>query len=257
MKIWPQFVNANPAVVTDVRFRKAMMHAMNRQEMVDGIMGGLSQVAHTVILPGEPELAEVDSALVKYDYDPRRSAQLIESIGYSKGPDGMYRDAAGIPLRLEISATNEDQNTKPMFAVADYWQRVGVATEPIIIPIQRQRDREYRATFSAFTLQGGSSGVPAIKNSLGSQARLPETNFTGSNYSRYQNPEFDAMIERFLGTIPRAERMQALRAVVAHMTDQLTMMNTYYAMSSTMISNRMENTGRFPTWNIHEIDVRT
>jgi peptide/nickel transport system substrate-binding protein len=257
MKIWPQFINANPQVVTDVRFRKALMHAMNRQEMVDGIMAGLSQIAHTVLLPDEPELAEVDSALVKYEYDLRRAAQMIEAIGYSKGPDGMYRDAAGVPLRVEISATNEDQNTKPMFAVADNWQRAGVGVETVVIPIQRQRDREYRATFPAFTLQGGGSGVLAIKASHGSQARLPENNYTGSNYSRYQSPEFDALIDRFLQTIPHQPRMEALRSVVNHMTDQLSMMNIYYAMSSTMIANKMVNTGRFPSWNIHEIDVKS
>jgi peptide/nickel transport system substrate-binding protein len=257
MKIWPQFINTNPEVVRDVRFRKALMHAMNRQEMVDGIMAGLSQIAHTVLLPDEPELAEVESALVKYDFDLRRAAQMIEAIGYSKGPDGMYRDGAGVPLRVEISATNEDQNTKPMFAVADNWQRAGVAVEPVVIPIQRQRDREYRATFPAFTLQGGGSGVLAIKSSHGSQARLPENNYTGSNYSRYQNPEFDALIDRFLTTIPPQPRMEALRAVVNHMTDNLTMMNIYYAMSSTMISNKMVNTGRFPSWNIHEIDAKS
>jgi peptide/nickel transport system substrate-binding protein len=233
------------------------MHAMNRQEMVDGIMAGLSQIAHTVLLPDEPELAEVDAALVKYDFDLRRAAQMIEAIGYSKGPDGMYRDGAGVPLRMEISATNEDQNTKPMFAVADNWQRAGIGVETVVIPIQRQRDREYRATFPAFTLQGGGSGVLAIKASHGSQARLPENNFTGSNYSRYQNPEFDALIDRFLQTIPHQPRMEALRAVVSHMTDNLTMMNIYYAMSSTMISNKMVNTGRFPSWNIHEIDTRS
>jgi ABC-type transport system substrate-binding protein len=220
-------------------------------------MAGLSQVAHTIILPDEPELALVDSALVKYDYDLRRAAQLIESTGHVRGADGMYRDASGNPLRVHISATNEDQNTKPMFAVADNWQRAGVAVDSEIIPIQRQRDREYRATFPAFTLQGGGSGVLAIKASHGSQARLPENSFTGSNYSRYQNAEFDALIDRFLATIPYQQRMDALRAVVQHMTDQLSMMNIYYAMSSTMISNRMVNTGRFPSWNIHEIDLKS
>jgi len=45
MKIWPQFINTNPAIITDVRFRKALMYGTNRQEMVDTIMSGLSQVA--------------------------------------------------------------------------------------------------------------------------------------------------------------------------------------------------------------------
>jgi ABC-type transport system substrate-binding protein len=168
----------------------------------------------------------------------------------------MFKDSSGQPLVVQISSTNEDQNTKPMFSVADYWQRVGVGVETVVIPIQRQRDREYRAIFPGFTLQGGGSGVAAIKNSHGSQARLPENNYTGSNYSRYQNPEFDALIDRYQSTIPHPERMEALRQVVRHMTDQLNMMNLYYATSSTMLSNRMVNAGRDPTWNVHQWDLR-
>lgn len=256
MKIWPQFVNPNPPVILDVRFRKAAAHGINRQEMVDTIMGGLSSVAHSVILPNEPELAEVQDAIVRYDYDPRRAAQMIEEIGYTKAADGFYRDATGQQLRVELSATAEDQNTKPMFATADSWQRVGIAVDTVSIPIQRQRDREYRATFPGFTLQGGSSGVAAIKNSHGSQSRLPENNYTGSNYSRYANPEFDAMIDRFLTTIPHAERMNALRQVVRHMTDTLNMMNLYYAMSSTMVRNNMVNVPVRVQWNAQEWDVK-
>ena len=241
--------------MTDVRFRRAMFHGINRQEMVDTFMGGQTTLAHVVLLPKEPELAEVDSALVKYEFDPRKAAQMIEALGYSKGPDGMYRDGAAQRLAVEISATNEDQNTKPMFATADGWQKLGVGVEPIVIPIQRQRDREYRATFPAFTLQGGSSGLEAIKSSHGTQARLPENSYTGSNYSRYINPEFDGLIDDYLKAILRVERVEALRRVVNHMTDQLNMMTLYYATSSTMLSNRMRNAGRDPTWNAPEWDI--
>jgi ABC-type transport system substrate-binding protein len=136
-----------------------------------------------------------------------------------------------------------------MFAMADYWRQAGVGTETVVIPTQRQQDREYRATFPGFALQGGGSGVAAVPNTLGAQSRLAENNFTGSNYARYQNPEYDALVDKFLSTIPYQERMDALRAVARHMTDQLNIMTLYYAESSTMISNRMVNAGRDPTWN--------
>jgi ABC-type transport system substrate-binding protein len=232
-----------------------MMYATNRQEMVDTIMSGLSQVAWSLILPNEPEIAEVDAAVVKYDFDPRRAAQMIEALGYTKGPEGTYRDSSGA-LQVQITATDEDQNTKPMFAVADYWRQAGVGTETVVIPTQRQQDREYRATFPGFALQGGGSGVLAVQNTHGSQSRLAENNFTGSNYARYQNPEYDALVDRFLSTIPHQDRMEALRAVMRHMTDQLNMMTLYYATSSTMISNRMLNAGRDPTWNAPQWDVK-
>ena len=110
--------------------------------------------------------------------------------------------------------------------------------------------------FPGFTLQGGASGVAAIKNSHGNQSRLPENNYTGNNYSRYANPEFDSLIDRFLTTIPHTQRMDALRQVVRHMTDNLNMMNLYYATTSTMVKNNVVNVPVRIAWNAQEWDVR-
>lgn len=254
MKLWPQFIDPNPAIVANQQFRKAAVHGMNRQEMVDMIMGGLSQVAHIVLLPTDAEMKEVDSALVKYEFDPRRAVTMIEGLGYTRGADGLFRDSGGQKLTVEINATSEDQNTKPMFAVKDYWARIGVEVDALVIPIQRQRDLEYRATFPAFSMSGGPSGVAAVKNQHSSQARLPETRWTGNNYSRYMNPELDSLIDRYFTTVPWNERMQYLRQVVRHMSDQLTQINLYYATSSIMVANKMTNV-TMGVWNVHEWDV--
>lgn len=257
IKIWPQFVDPNPAVILDVRFRKALVHAINRQELVDSLVGaGESSPAHSILFPGEPYFPDGEATAVRYDYDPRRATEMIEQLGYGKGPDGAFRDSRGERLWVEINATDEAQNTKPMFAVTDYWKRVGLAAESLVIPIQLQDDRRYRATFSGFNLQGSGSGVRRLKELTGPQARLPENNFTGRNYPRYINPEFDALIERVVTTIPRQERVQALQQAVQHMTDQIVMVPLYYAPMSSMISNRVANAGFDPTWNAHEWDVK-
>jgi peptide/nickel transport system substrate-binding protein len=256
MKLWPQLLDPNPQVLTNLQFRKALLHGLDRQEMVDTIMGGLSEVAHSVLLPNERETKEVDAAIVKYPFDSRRATSMIESLGYSRGPDGILRDAAGQRLSLEVNATAEDQNTKPMFAVKDYWQRIGVEVDALVIPVQRQRDLEYRATFPGFSLSGGPSGVAAVKNQVSSQARLPETRYTGNNYSRYMNPEFDALVDRYLTTVPWGQRMDALRAAVRHMTDQLPQMNLYYATTSVMVANKMTGVGVGATWNVYEWDLK-
>jgi peptide/nickel transport system substrate-binding protein len=256
MKLWPQFVNPNPPIVTDVRFRKALMHALDRQEMADTIMAGYSPVAQSVIQPGVPEYADVQEAAVKYDYDPRRAVQMIEGLGYARGSDGMFRDATGQTLTVNIQTTPEDHNLKPMYAVADNWQRVGVASDLDPIPPPRQRDIEYRANFPTFNLQMGAGGITRLKELHSYDARLPENGYRGLNYARYQNAEFDALLDRYLSTIPRAPRMDALRQVIRHMTDQLSIMTLYYNASPTMVSNRIQNAGADPTWNAHEWEVR-
>jgi len=252
MKMWPQFVNPSPAIVTDVRFRKALMYALNRQEMADVIMDGASPVAHSVVQPTVPEYAEVQDAAVKYEYDPRRAVQMIEGLGYSRGADGMFRDAGNQALTVNIQTTPEDHNLKPMYAVADYWNQIGVASDLDPIPPPRQRDVVYRANFPTFNLQAGAGGIENLQNLRSIDARLPENNYSGRNYARYMNAEFDALLHRYLTTIPRAPRVDALRQVVQHMSDQLNIMPLYYRASPTMVSNRLQNVGPDPTWNAQD-----
>lgn len=38
--IYPQFINPQPPIVADVRFRRALLHAIDRQELVDNLMFG-------------------------------------------------------------------------------------------------------------------------------------------------------------------------------------------------------------------------
>jgi peptide/nickel transport system substrate-binding protein len=257
IKMWPQFLEPKPAVMLSTQYRKALFHAIDRQEMVESLVpGGVSSVAHSVLLPIEPLFKEGEATAVMYDYDPRKAADMIQQLGYTRGPDGIFRDATGEVLTTQIQATNEAQNTKPSFAVADYWKRVGVAAEVDVVPIQLQNDRRYRAAFPGVSLQGSTSGVQRIGELLSTQARTPENNFTGRNYPRYMNPEFDVLVKNLFSTIPVAQRTQALQTVVQHMTDQVVMYSLFYAVTPSMISNRLVNAGFYPTWNTYEWDVK-
>jgi peptide/nickel transport system substrate-binding protein len=257
IKLWPQFIDPGHPLILNAQFRKALMHATNRQEMVDTIMSGASQVAQSELMAGEEYFPEGDALIVRYDFDPRRAEQMIEGLGYTKGADGLFVDARGERISVEIQATDEDQNTKPMFAIADYWRRVGVAADSYIIPVQRANDREFRATFPGFNIQGSTSGWRRVIDTTSDQARLPSNNYTGRNYARYQSAELDALIGRFTSTIPHEERLAALQQTMRHWTDQLVGMPLYYAMTSSFTSNRMVNATFNPTWNAHEWDIKS
>ena len=75
-------------------------------------------------------------------------------------------------------------------------------------------------------------------------------------FSRYVNAELDALIETYLATMPWAPRMQALGQIEHHMSDQLNVMGLFYDLRTTMVSNRLVNSGvQVPTWNIQEWDL--
>src|SRR5207244_1088930 len=98
------------------------------------------------------------------------------------------------------TTAEQDVQVKTSFSVGDYWKQAGIDANVVVIPTQRQQDREYRATFPAFELIRNTSDIRVLPNLHSAKARLPENNFIGAggtNYPRYRNSEFDALIDKY------------------------------------------------------------
>lgn len=264
--VHPQMSYANPAItMQSAQYRRAMLMAIDRQSLADTLQGGLAPVAHGMFVPSDPMYEPTLPQLVKWDYDPRRSAQMIEELGYRKGSDGFYADPAGQRLTSEIRTTTDIETTvKQMYAIQDFWNRLGVATEAGPIPPQRQQDREYRSNFCCFEVLQGGQGEGGLLSRTIANARRPENNWTGAggtNYSNYVNPEHDAMIERYLTTIPMGERVRIAGQLLNHLSDQVLYMGVYYVARPTIVANGLtgivgRDAGTVATHNVTEWDLR-
>jgi len=183
----------------------------------------------------------VQNGIVRYESDPRLATQELEDLGFRRAADGTIRDPAGERPTLELRATVTQINQKAMLSVADYWQRLGFAAETVTIPLQRQNDLEFMVTYPGFLVLRGTRIGPQFLNQHGSRAALPEKGFNGINRGRYQNAEYDALMDRYLVTIPLQERMQVLGDIVHHETDQLVYLRLIFDPEPTMVSNRLKN----------------
>ncbi len=260
--LYPQFLNPTPAIVTNSQFRKALLHAIDRKELVDSIQHGLVPVADSIISPNLVAYQGIVRSVPRYAYDPRRTAQLLEELGYSRGGDGFYHDAAGQRLGVQIQVTTVlDIQPKTAFPVADYWQRAGVGVDVDVVPPQRGQDLEYRANFPAFALQRQPANLSPLPNLHSAQARTAERGYTGTNNSRYMDPSMDALVERYLTTIPARERIEAAGAIIRRIADELIWMGLFFDTEPSLIANRLVNVRAKPddgrqTWNSHEWSVK-
>jgi peptide/nickel transport system substrate-binding protein len=260
--IYPQFLNPTPAIVAQTPFRRALLHAIDRQEMVESIQAGLVPVAQSLISPNLAFYPDVERQIVRYDYDPRRANQIIDGLGYSRGPDGFYRDAGGQRLSVGVQVTTVlDIQPKTAFPVADYWQRVGVGVDVDVVPPQRGQDLEYRANFPSFALQRQPANLRPLPNLHSAQARTAEKGYTGTNNARYINTEMDSLIDRYLTTIPVRDRVQIIGRMVHQITDELIWMGLFFDSEPSLIANRLVNVTARPddsrhTWNAHLWDIK-
>lgn len=258
----PQFLNPNPAILLNVQFRRALYHSIDRDSLAEQLAYGYSEAAHSNIHPSYAEYRHIEPQIVRYAYDPRRAIQMIEDLGYRKGGDGMFRDAGGELLSIQIMATGDDTNSKPTFVVLEDLRAIGVTPDPEIVPNQRARDLEYRATFRSFALQGGQGNGPdGVRALISTDARTADKNYVGGNYVRYMNPEIDVLINRYFTTISFNDRMQVLGQLVRHTTENLIWMPLFWRVVPTFIHNRLVDVPAAgdvgeQEWNAHLWDVR-
>ncbi len=259
-EVWPQLLNPTPAIIANVDFRRALFYALDRQEMADTMQYGLVPIAHTIVNPTEAEYQEIERAVVKYEYDPRKAEQMIGQLGYTKAADGRFRDSANEPLTVKIEATSTDINVRTMLSTADYWKRIGVGVDTETISAQAQSDLALRSNFVGFSTNRIGGEADFLTSFHSREARVAENRYRGSNRPRYMNPAYDELADRYTVTIPFAERMEVARQLAHIISDQVVFMPLVYDPQPLLVSNRLRNIfpregRRFETWNTEQWEI--
>lgn len=254
---FPQFLNPNPPIVTDARFRRALYYALDRKEMAETLGSGLAPQADTFLDPEEPEYRELETSIVRYEYDAAQASRILEDLGYTREGDGFFHDPSGQTLSLELRSTGAELTRKTTSSVAAYWQRSGIQVDLNLFPNAQFRDRQYVATFPAFTLFNQPSTIFFFTDNLHSRmARTPENGFGGgNNYARYMNPDFDTLVDRAFATIPWNDRMALFRQLMHKVTDELIVMPIFYSSQVTIISGQLRGVSPSKIWNAEQWDL--
>jgi peptide/nickel transport system substrate-binding protein len=194
-------VPGHQKAVLDQRVRQALVHAVDRPALATAVQGRLGLVSDTAYPPGSRLAGRMDQAIARYPYDVTRAQALLRDAGWTPGPDGLVHDSGGRALDVEVRTT-EDQDAT---IISDYWRQAGVSGTPLLISGINRRDDEYRASFPATQLQGGSSGYLTDLYTL--SAPSPANRFRGSqNRGTYSNPEYDRLYNLQLTTLDRDKR---------------------------------------------------
>jgi len=96
-------INHKKAPFSEKRFRQALAHAIDRQEIIDKAHRGLASPASFGLLSPDHEFYNPKTPA--YDPDPDKARRVLESLGYVRGADGFYAKD-GRPLKIEILVSN-------------------------------------------------------------------------------------------------------------------------------------------------------
>jgi peptide/nickel transport system substrate-binding protein len=201
-----QFTNVQQVAdlqLDDVRTRRALLYAMDRESMADALFQGLQPVAHANVSPFDPSY---NPDVPQYNYDPERARELLTELGWTPGPDGILQrtTADGRTVRFEIefvtTAGNAVRERQQQFIAEDLRQvgieaRINNAPSNVVFAADFS-SRAYEGAWTGMFMFAWISSQASTLNAEGYLCRSaprPENNFAGQNYGGACSPEFDAL----------------------------------------------------------------
>ena len=186
----------NP-ILSDLRVRKALLHAVDRQAITDKLFSGKQPVATTFVNP--LDWVYTEEGVERYAFDADKAVALLEEAGWTPGSDGIRVNAAGDRLSLSLMTTAGNRSLELVQQVlADYWKRVGIETrirnEPARVYFGETVSKRRFEGLAMFAWLSAPENVP--RTTLHSES-IPSdaNNWSGQNYPGYQNPAMDDLIE--------------------------------------------------------------
>jgi peptide/nickel transport system substrate-binding protein len=143
-------------LMRDVRFRRALSLAIDRDELNQVVFLGLAKPSNNTIMD-RSELFKPEYATRWTNHDPTLANKLLDEIGLTeRDPQGIRLLPDGRPATIVVEhASEESEDTDTLELVADYWKTVGIE----MLPKPQTRDNIRRRTFSGEAIMTAFEGV--------------------------------------------------------------------------------------------------
>lgn len=182
--------------------RQAMAYALNRQGVVDVVLGGHGRVLDGPFLPGS--WSDMGTA-VHYEYDVERARQLLAEDGWQPGPDGiLQKDGHPFEFTLQINSGN-DRREKVAAIIQQNLKEVGIQVHIQRLEFNSWIERHVTPGKYQAVLLGWRLGVDPNAESIFSSAYFPPH---GQNSGWYRNETIDRLWVQGYSTPDQARRQE-------------------------------------------------
>ncbi|MBL0424932.1 ABC transporter substrate-binding protein [Ramlibacter alkalitolerans] len=217
----------------DKRVREAMSLAIDREALVDRVMGGIATPA-AQLLP-LPMLGASKKLATAAKADPEKAKALLKAAGY---PDG-FTLVLGSPNGRYIN------DSKVAQTLAAMWTRIGIKTtvDATAPPVFFKKRDSY--AFSAY-MAGWGTATGEMSNTLNSLLVTPnkEKGVGTTNRSRYSNKAMDKLVEDSADLMDPAQRSDMLAKASEMAMADFAMLPIHFEHSVWAMKKGIEFAGR-------------
>jgi peptide/nickel transport system substrate-binding protein len=238
----------------DVRVRRALLLALDRELYTRTILDGLAPVAHG---PIQPVSWAYTDQITRYPFDPAQARRLLDEAGWRTGPDGI-RQRGGRPLAFTLI-------TQAGFAVRE---NVAQAIERQLrdVGVDVRMELHDGTAISALWFEGRFDAMlhwwqmpadPELTMFFAADRTPP----AGRNINYFKDDALTRLLYASDRTVDRDERKHLLHRIQAIVADAVPELPLYSVTKIDAVPAALRhfkgnptNTGIF--WNVHEWEIK-
>ncbi|MGC4193063.1 MAG: ABC transporter substrate-binding protein [Thermomicrobiales bacterium] len=218
--------------------RQALMYALDRDGMVEGILAGNATVAEG-LQPIPSRAYAPDRLSTHYTYDVEKAKSLLESAGWVDSDGDGIREKDGVKFSTEFYYDSSDPASDQIVAyLQQAWKEIGVDITPTTLAQSALIEQivgknDYQLALFGLSWTEEDQGILYRTDSWPDKG--------GFNVSRYSNPEFDALNDEQLKEFDDAKRMAIIEESNNILNDDVAVGLMYFNKGAVGFQNRVQN----------------
>lgn len=214
-------MNQSKPKFADVRVRQAFLYGIDRQGIVNTLLGGQGTVPNSILGP-----AWTPSDVEQYAYNPDKAKQLLTAAGWNFNETSILMNIPG----------NRDKDQAATI-VQDQLGRIGVKIEIKNVQAAEAVDGYTKKTYDLFIGGAGAADPWLNYNIIGCDQMYP----AGGNIGYGCNPELDALMKQANSTADEATRKEIYADAARQDNATISYPLLYNSYSIWAFNSRIEN----------------
>ncbi|HWR71775.1 MAG TPA: peptide-binding protein, partial [Nitrospirota bacterium] len=237
--------NLTSGLFTDKRVRQALAYAINRQNIIDGVVLGIGR-------PSTGPFAHVSWAynpnVRSYEYDPDKAGRMLAEAGWKDADGDGVIEKNGRPFRFTV-LTNQGNNERIRAAeiIQQDFKRVGIEANIRVMEWQAFLEQIDKRSFDAIILGWSMGRDPDIYDIWhSSKTKKGEYNFIG-----YKNAEVDRLLVAGRRTFDMEKRKRIYYRIHEILADEQPYAFLYVPDATPIVHKRFKGIEEAPLGIMH------
>lgn len=235
-------LNLDHPFLKDLKVRRALVHAINREELVKALFEGRQKAAIHNVSPIDGWYTEDPKFVKLYNYSKREAGKLLDEAGWKMGSDG-YRSKDGKRLSLVFMTTGGNKVRETVQTLLQsQWKSVGVE-----VTIKNEPARVFfgettkKRNFGAMAMYAWIATPESASRTTmhTSQIVSEKNNWTGQNYTGWSNKNVDTLLDQMDVEFNADKRKTIAHELLKYYTEDVPVIPLYYRSDIAVIPTNL------------------